>query len=97
MSHSLTPPRRRPPQISLGFMLLMMFVFCALSGALYYASQVPEIRGEIGMWLTGEPVVADEGTDARRAQVLFVMFTYTSPLLLAGLLSLIFSLRRRLS
>jgi hypothetical protein len=83
---------RRPKfQISLSLMLLLMVVFAFISAALYYASRVPAIREEISVLLTGEAEASEEdvGRVAHRA---FIMFTFTSPLLLAGVLSTVMSL-----
>ncbi len=77
-------------QISLSMMLLMMVVFAFISAALYYASQVPAIREELSVLLYGE--AEDGGEDVGRlAHRAFIMFTFTSPLLLACVLSLVVS------
>ncbi|WP_182870234.1 hypothetical protein [Stieleria mannarensis] len=74
-------------QISLSLMLLMMVVFAFLSAALFYASRVPAIREELSVLFYGE---AGEGGEdvGRLAHRAFIMFTFTSPLLLACVLSL---------
>ncbi|QDV45346.1 hypothetical protein Enr13x_52220 [Stieleria neptunia] len=77
-------------QISLSMMLLMMVVFAFISAALYYASQVPAIREELSVLLYGE--AEERGEDVGRlAHRAFIMFTFTSPLLLACVLSLVVS------
>ncbi|MCO8124307.1 hypothetical protein NHH03_21380 [Stieleria sp. TO1_6] len=81
------PSRRRPKfQISLALMLLLMVVFAFISAALVYAARVPAIRQEINVLVYGQPdeVGDDIGRVAHRA---FIMFTFTSPLLLACVLS----------
>lgn len=77
-------------QISLTLMLLLMVVFAFLSAGLFYASQVPAIREELSILVYGEPQGGgdDVGRVAHRA---FIMFTFTSPLLLACVLSAIVS------
>lgn len=81
-------------QISLTLMLLLMVVFAFLSAGLFYASQVPAIREEVSLLLYGESQSGGEdvGRVAHRA---FIMFTFTSPLLLACVLSLIVSVLNR--
>lgn len=81
-------------QISLTLMLLLMVVFAFLSAGLFYASQVPAIREEVSLILYGESKSSGEdvGRVAHRA---FIMFTFTSPLLLACILSLAVSVLNR--
>lgn len=66
-------------------MLLMNVIFCVLAGAVYWASRVPAVSEEVSMLFGGRSSGGDSGS--RRMHVIFVMFTYTAPLLLAGLLS----------
>ena len=85
---SLSPPvrRRRPPQISLGFMLLTTVVLAVMSAGLFYASRVQAVQEEISVLSGGS--VGQSGDDVGRlAHIIFIMFTLTSPLLLAGALS----------
>lgn len=74
-------------QVSLTLMLLSMVVFAVISAGLFYASQVPVLRQEVSMLFTGKSESSDEdvGRVAHRA---FIMFTFTSPLLLACMISL---------
>lgn len=66
-------------------MLLMNIIFCVLAGAVYWASRVPAVSEEVSMLLGGSS--SGSGSGRRKMHVIFVMFTYTAPLLLAGLLS----------
>ena len=86
-----TSIRRRPPQMSLGFMMLMMVVFSIMSAGLFYASQVPEVQTEVNVILGRESDNSDTG---RLAHLVFILFTLTSPLLLAGTLSAVMAIRR---
>lgn len=87
-THSTTKPRRRPPQISIGFMLLSTIVLAVMSAGLFYASRVGAVQEEIQVLTGGE--IADGGVDASRfSHIVFIMFTFTSPLILAGVLSLV--------
>lgn len=79
--------QRRRPQISIAFMMMLMLIFSFISAGLFYASRVPAIQNEIMMLVTGEIAEAAKEDTTREAQIRFVMFTYTSPLLLAGAIS----------
>ena len=76
---------RQPFQISLGLMMLMMVIFAVMSAGFFYASQVPAIQDEINVLVDGGGGSSND--TGRLAQIGFIMFTFTSPLLLAGLLS----------
>ena len=66
--------------------MLLMVVFAVMSAGLFYASRVPLIREEIAALVRGK--AASGGEDiGRTAHIAFIMFTFSSPLLLAGLLS----------
>ncbi|WP_146518299.1 hypothetical protein [Stieleria varia] len=88
-------PKRRGPrfQISLTLMMLLMIVFAVISAGLFYASNVPVIRDEISVLLYGKSAGAGEDV-GRVAHRIFIMFTFTSPLLLACVLSLVLSALR---
>lgn len=73
-------------------MLLMMSIFAIMSAGLFYASRVGEIRDEMAV-LTGTPTGGDEPPD-RIAHLVFLLFTYTSPLLLALVLGGLYSWQR---
>ena len=89
------PAQRQRFQISLSAMLLMMIVFAFVSAALFYASKVPMVREELSLLIYGE---AQEGGEdvGRVAHRAFIMFTFTSPLVLACFFSLAVSLLRRM-
>ena len=80
-------------QISLTLMLLLMVVFAFISAALAYAARVPAIQEEINILLGRDAgtVSKDSGRVAHRV---FIMFTFTSPLLLACCLSMALSLMK---
>ena len=86
MSEKLTDKRRRPPQITIGFMMLMMVVFSVMSAGLFYASRVPAVEEEINVLFRGRSSGESEDV-GRLAHVTFIMFTFTSPLILAAVLS----------
>lgn len=81
-------------QLSLRFLLLMNVIFCVLAGTAYWASRVPAISNEVSMMLGGRAESSE--ASGRRVQIVFVMFTYTAPLILAGTLATILSVMRAL-
>lgn len=85
MNHP-TSKHRRPPQISLSFMLLMMVIFSMMSAGLFYASRVPAVQEEINVLVRGKSG-GDREDVGRLAHITFIMFTFTSPLILASVLS----------
>ncbi|QDT07853.1 hypothetical protein K227x_62820 [Rubripirellula lacrimiformis] len=84
--NNAAPPKRRPPQISIGFMLLMTIVFAVMAAGLLYAARVPAIQNEFTRRSGGDV--------GRLPHIIFVMFTFTSPLLLAGTLSTCMAVKR---
>jgi magnesium-transporting ATPase (P-type) len=95
MGNGNTPQKSvaRPFQISLSLMLLLMVVFAFISAALFYAAQVPAIRQEVNVLWYGE--ARDGGEDVGRiAHRAFILFTFTSPLLLACVLSIAVSVMK---
>jgi len=85
-SQSNPPPARKPPQISLGFLMLVMIVFAVMSAGFLYASRIDIIQDELDS-LLGRELTMDEGTQGRLPHLVFLLFTLTSPLILAALLS----------
>ncbi len=69
-------------------MMLMMVIFSVMSAGLFYAARVPVIQDEINVIFSGK--TGDSGEDVGRvAHLTFILFTFTSPLLLASALSMI--------
>lgn len=84
---SAAPRTARPrPQISLGFMMLMMVIFAVMSAALLYGSRVPAVQEEIDILFDGN-AGSSGNSGGRVPHIIFIMFTFTSPLLLAGTLA----------
>lgn len=71
-------------QIGIGAMLVLVIISALISAGLVYAARIPEIQEELSV-LFGTEVTADR--TRRGPQILFILFTITSPLLLAMLLS----------
>jgi len=71
--------------MSLAFMLMMMVIFSVISAGFFYASRVPAIQAELEAWTGGS--VSSSRETGRLPHIVFIMFTFTSPLLLAGFLS----------
>lgn len=80
---------RAPLQIGIAAMLLLVIIAAVISGGLVYAARIPEIQEEMAV-LFGTEVTAD--STRRGPQILFILFTLTSPLLLAGVLSTVMGL-----
>ncbi len=57
-----------------------------MSAGLFYASRVPVVREDLQILTTGESGGGGEDV-GRRAHIAFILFTFTSPLILAGILS----------
>ena len=84
------------PQLQIGIsaMLLLVVIAAVVSAGLVYAARIPEIQEELSV-LFGTEVTAD--STRRGPQILFILFTFTSPLLLATGLSLAVGLWNRLA
>lgn len=67
-------------------MMLMMVVFSIMSAGMFYASRVPAVQDEISVLTSGGSASSSADT-GRVAHIIFIMFTFTSPLILAGVLS----------
>ena len=65
--------------------MLMMVIFAVMSAGFFYASQVTAVQDEVNVLVGGGRGTSKE--TGRLAQIVFIMFTFTSPLLLAGVLS----------
>ena len=79
-------PKRRPPQISLGFMMLMTVIFAVISAGCFYASRVQAVQDDLNVLLNGD-VGSSSADVGRTSHLVFILFTLTSPLLLAGMMS----------
>ena len=66
-------------------MMLMMVIFSVISAGFFYASRTSVVQDEFRV-LFGHRLGGGKET-GRLAQIIFIMFTFTSPLLLAGVLS----------
>ncbi|MEZ6087037.1 MAG: hypothetical protein R3C05_03185 [Pirellulaceae bacterium] len=77
---------RRPRfQISIRTMLLITAVFSVMSAGLFHASRIPVISDELAA-LSGRG--SDSRGPDRMMQIVFIMFTYSMPLLMAFLLAM---------
>jgi hypothetical protein len=70
------------PTFSIRFMLLIMALFCAILGCLFYLARIPLIVDEWYTLFGSAP--PPHGPTNRGSWLMFLMFTYISPLLLAG-------------
>ena len=73
-------------QISIRTMLLITAVFSVMSAGLFYASRIPTVNDELAaMFGRGS---SSKGPD-RMMQIIFIMFTYSMPLLMAFVLGML--------
>ena len=79
-------PKRRPPQMSLGFMMLMTVIFAVISAGCFYASRVQAVQDDLSVLSNGQ-ISSSSADVGRTSHLVFIMFTLTSPLLLAGIMS----------
>lgn len=89
----MTTSSKSRPQISIALMILLMSIFAVMSAGMFYASRVGAIQDEIAAFGGGS--AASEPN--RAGHLTFLMFTYTSPLLLAMVLGVIVSVLRFLN
>ena len=67
-------------------MLLMTVIFAVISAGCFYASRVQAVQDDLNVLFNGE--VASSSADVgRTSHLVFILFTLTSPLLLAGMMS----------
>ncbi|MCY2976336.1 MAG: hypothetical protein NTW52_16900 [Planctomycetota bacterium] len=72
-------------QFSMGSLLVIMLLVSVMSASLLWASRLPMVTDEIHILLGTTPATNNDGTD-RGAQLVFLLFCYAAPLLMAGLL-----------
>ncbi|MGC6441204.1 MAG: hypothetical protein ACON4H_00980 [Rubripirellula sp.] len=85
--------RRQKPQFGIGSMMLFMLVCSVISAGFFYASRVEAIQQELN-GITNGATSTTTSTDGRIPHVIFIMFTLTSPLILAGTLASVMSMIR---
>lgn len=77
--------KQRPRfQISIRTMLLLTVVFSVMSAGLFRASQIPAVNAEFASMFQRSGTA--KGSD-RFLQLVFIMFTYSMPLMMAALLA----------
>ncbi|MEQ1828410.1 MAG: hypothetical protein ABL921_20785 [Pirellula sp.] len=81
--------------VSLGMLLLSMFIFAAISTVIMLAARVPIIANSLNEFF-GLPQSPKSDKPDRTTHLLFLLFCYTSPLLLATWLGLLHSAREYL-
>lgn len=80
-------------QIGIGSMMLLMLVCSIISAGFFYASRIESIQSELQM-ASGSSNTVSGVTEGRAPQIIFIMFTFTSPLIFAGILATIVSVLR---
>ncbi len=80
----------KPPafQFSLVSLLIAMAVFSVMSACLLWASRLPLVANELRIWTGTVPSTNRDGTD-RGMQLMFLIFCYSTPLLMAATLNLV--------
>ena len=74
-------------------MMLMMVIFSVMSAGLFYASRVPAVQDELEVLVKGRSGTGGDDV-GRLAHITFIMFTFSSPLILAGVLSTVVAVLR---
>ena len=74
-------------------MLVVMLIFVTMSAGLFYASRVEAIQSELSLFLGFSPM--GDSKPSRHSHLIFLLFTYASPLLLAGSLATIHGILNR--
>ncbi len=69
----------------MGSLLVIMLLVSVMSASLLWASRLPMVTDEIHILLGTTPAINNDGTD-RGAQLVFLLFCYSAPLLMAALL-----------
>jgi hypothetical protein len=90
LSHT---PAKHSRQISLAAMLVLMLIFTLMSAGLFYASRIEEVQTEMAMYF-GIKDFGGAGA-SRKAHLIFLLFTYSSPLMMAMVLSLALNVMKR--
>ncbi len=73
-------------QISLGMMLLMTMIASMLAAMFLYGTRIEEVQAELRLYFGyTSPNKASE--TSRTMHLVFLLFTYSSPLLLAGVIA----------
>ena len=86
---------RRRPQLSLAVMMVAVAMCGLISAGLLYGSRVPAVHQDWAA-LLGQSYDPPADMEAgRTAQLVFIMFTVTSPLILAGTFSTVEAFLRR--
>lgn len=88
-----TTPAKYPHQISLAAMMVLMLIFTLMSAALFYASRIEEVQTEMALYF-GIKDFGGSGA-SRKSHLIFLLFTYSSPLMLALVLSLTLNVMNR--
>ncbi len=87
-SQTATPFAKRQPsgfQFSMGSLLVIMLLVSVMSASLLWASRLPMVTDEIHILLGTTPATNNDGTD-RGAQLIFLLFCYSAPLLMVAVL-----------
>lgn len=81
-------------QVSLGTMLLLMMIACMVGAMLFYGSRIGEVQDELRLFF-GYNTSSKTSESSRITHLVFLLFTYSSPLLLAGIIATVRSVLNR--
>lgn len=81
-------------QISLGMMLLLTMIACMLAAMFLYGTRIEEVQTELRLYF-GYTSPHKTTEASRTMHLVFLLFTYSSPLLLAGMIATFRSLLQR--
>ncbi|WDQ17411.1 hypothetical protein [Rhodopirellula sp. P2] len=82
------------PQVSIAVSLLLVLISAFFLAGLFYASRVPSVQTDIAIWVGAQPPEDESGS---LSQVMFIMFTFTSPLMIAITLSFVMSVWNKIT
>jgi hypothetical protein len=86
-------PAKHSRQISLAALLVLMLIFTLMSAGLFYASRIEEVQTEMALYF-GIKDFGGAGA-SRKSHLIFLLFTYSSPLMMALVLSLMLNIVKR--
>jgi hypothetical protein len=73
--------------------MTVMLIFTVMCAGVFYASRIQVVQDELTLLLGVSPFGKRESS--RKAHLMFLLFTYASPLMMAAVLSTVVGLRNR--
>jgi hypothetical protein len=75
-------------QLSFGTLMVVMVIMATMMAGLLFATRLPLITNELKAWFGQVPSSSDLTGNERRTQLYFLLFCYSSPLLMTAFLHL---------